>query len=420
MTPRSRWHPWAMLAPSLALLVVFFVVPIGIAAYESLFSWDLLTPPRFVGAANYRALAAHGELLRVALRTLGYSAMVVAGTMSLGLAMALLVNRPGRFFALVRASIFSAYVVSWVAVALLWMGLFDRSGGSLLGDPRWALPALAFVAVWKLAGYAMILFLAGLQAVPPSLLEAAALDGAGAWGRFRHVTFPLLMPTAAFVATTTLVTSFQAFDVVRIMTQGGPGRTTELFVYAIYEQVFLDLSVGRASALTVVFFAMLLALSTLQLRAWRGRGPPRDDRPSRPAALEPARATLPYVVGLVAAAAWVVPYAWIVATAFKTLPEIVARPTALLPEHLDLGAYREVFAAMPVARYTAVTIGMAMAIATAQVVLALPAGYALAKLRFAGSPASRSGPCSRASSCRRRPRSSRCFSCSQRCAWSTR
>ena len=171
-----------------------------------------------------------------------------------------------------RASVFSAYVVSWVAVALLWMGLFDRSGGSLLGDRRWALPALAFVGVWKLVGYAMILFLAGLQGVPRSLLEAAALDGAGAWARFRHVTFPLLMPTAAFVATTTLVTSFQAFDVVRIMTQGGPGRATELFVYAIYEQVFLDLSVGRASALTVVFFAMLLALSALQLRAWRGRG----------------------------------------------------------------------------------------------------------------------------------------------------
>lgn len=272
MTPRSRWHPWAMLAPTLALLVVFFIVPIGVAAYESLFSWDLLTPPRFVGADNYAALAAHGELLRIALRTLGYSAIVVAGTMSLGLAMALLVNRPGAFFAGVRASIFSAYVVSWVAVALLWMGLFDRSGGSLLGDPRWALAALALVGIWKLVGYAMILFLAGLQAVPRSLLEAAALDGAGAWERFRYVTLPLLMPTAAFVATTTLVTSFQAFDVVRIMTQGGPGRATELFVYAIYEQVFLDLRVGRASALTVVFFVLLLALSALQLRAWRGRG----------------------------------------------------------------------------------------------------------------------------------------------------
>ncbi|HTB77616.1 MAG TPA: sugar ABC transporter permease [Polyangiaceae bacterium] len=272
MTPRSPWHPWAMLAPTLALLVVFFVFPIGVAAWESVFSWDLLTPPRYVGAANYRALMEHGELLRIALRTLGYSGIVVLGTMSLGLAMALLVNRPGRFFGVVRASIFSAYVVSWVAVALLWMGLLERRGGSVLGDPRWALPALAFVGIWKLAGYAMILFLAGLQAVPPSLLEAAALDGAGPWARFRHVTLPLLLPTAAFVATTTLITSFQAFDVVRIMTQGGPGRATELFVYAIYEQVFLDLRVGRASALTVVFFAMLLALSALQLRAWRGRG----------------------------------------------------------------------------------------------------------------------------------------------------
>jgi sn-glycerol 3-phosphate transport system permease protein len=271
-----------MLAPTLALLVVFFIVPIGVAAYESFFAWDLLTPPRFVGAANYVALAAHGELLRTALRTLEYSALVVAGTMSLGLALAILVNRPGRFFALVRASVFSAYVVSWVAVALLWMGLFERGGRSLLGDVRWALPALALVGVWKLTGYAMVIFLAGLQGVPRSLLEAAALDGAGAWGRFRHVTLPLLAPTAAFVATTTLVTSFQAFDAVRIMTQGGPARATELFVYAIYEQIFLDLRVGRASALTVVFFVMLLALSALQLRAWGIRTGPRG--PAKPEA----------------------------------------------------------------------------------------------------------------------------------------
>jgi sn-glycerol 3-phosphate transport system permease protein len=275
-----------MLGPTLALLVVFFVLPIGVAAYESLFSWDLLTPPRYVGGANYAALAAHGELLRVALRTLGYSALVVAGTMTLGLGLALLLDRPGRFFGFVRATVFSAYVVSWVAVALLWMWMLDGNAGilgrlaralgagplSLLGDPRWALVALAVVGVWKLTGYSMIVFLAGLQGVPRSLLEAAALDGAGAWSRFRHVTLPLLMPTAAFVATTSLVTSFQAFDVVRIMTQGGPARSTELFVYAIYEQIFLNLSVGRASALTVVFFVLLLAVAALQLRVWRARG----------------------------------------------------------------------------------------------------------------------------------------------------
>ena len=283
MRPRTSWHPWAMLGPTLALLAVFFVLPIGVAAYESLFSWDMLTPPRYVGSANYEALAAHGELLRVALRTLVYSVLVVAGTMTLGLGLALLLDRPGRLFGFVRASVFSAYVVSWVAVALLWMWMLDGNSGaigwmmralgvgplSLLGDPRWALPTLAVVGVWKLTGYAMIVFLAGLQSVPRSLLEAAALDGAAPWSRFRHVTMPLLAPTAAFVATTSLVTSFQAFDVVRIMTQGGPAHATELFVYAIYEQIFLNLSVGRASALTVVFFVLLLAVAGLQLRVWR-------------------------------------------------------------------------------------------------------------------------------------------------------
>jgi sn-glycerol 3-phosphate transport system permease protein len=274
-----------MLGPTLALLTVFFALPICVAAYESLFSWDMLTPPRYVGTANYEALAAHGELLRVGLRTLGYSVLVVVGTMGLGLGLALLLERPGRLFAFVRASVFSAYVVSWVAVALLWMWILDGNAGPVagftrwlglapvpfLGEPRWALPTLAVVGVWKLTGYAMIVFLAGLQGVPRSLLEAAALDGAGPWARFRDVTMPLLAPTASFVATTSLVTSFQAFDVVRIMTQGGPARATELFVYAIYEQIFLDLSVGRASALTVVFFVLLLAVAGLQLRVWRAR-----------------------------------------------------------------------------------------------------------------------------------------------------
>src|SRR5262249_47564541 len=131
------------------------------------------------------------------------------------------------------------------------------------------LATLAAVTVWKITGYAMIVFLAGLQSIPASLLEAAALDGAGPLARFRWVVWPLLRPTAAFVATTSLVVSFQAFDVVRIMTQGGPAKSTTLFVYAIYEQIFLNLSVGRASALTVVFLALLLALTGLQLYAWR-------------------------------------------------------------------------------------------------------------------------------------------------------
>jgi ABC-type sugar transport system permease subunit len=286
MRPRGAWQPWAMLAPSLVLLFVFFVLPVGVAAVESLFAWDMLTPHVFVGADDYRSLSEGGELLRIALRTLGFSALVVTGAMSLGLGLALLLNRGGRLFAFVRASIFSAYVVSWVAVALLWTWMLDPDAGvvaalfralglgrvGFLTDPNVALATLAGVTVWKITGYAMIVFLAGLQSIPPELLEAAALDGAGRVARFRWVVWPLLRPTAAFVATTSLVVSFQAFDVVRIMTQGGPAKSTTLFVYAIYEQIFLNLSVGRASALTVVFLALLLALTGLQLRAWRLRG----------------------------------------------------------------------------------------------------------------------------------------------------
>ncbi len=286
MKPRAKVHPWLMLGPSLAAWTLFVFVPLGLAAYESLFAWDMLTEPVYVGGANYAAIAENGELGRILARTLGYSVLVVSGAMALGLALALLLDRPGRFFAFVRGAIFSAYVVSWVAVALLWVLLLDADRGvaasvlrvlhlpkvGFLTDPRAALVTLAGVTVWKITGYAMVVFLAGLRSVPRSLHEAASLDGANALQRFRWVTWPLLKPTAAFVATTSLIVSFQAFDVVRIMTGGGPARATTFFVYAIYEQVFLNLSVGKASALAVVYFGVLCVLAAAQLRAWRSRG----------------------------------------------------------------------------------------------------------------------------------------------------
>ncbi len=285
MRPRRRLDPLWLMAPTALLLAVFFFWPLVFAARTSLYSWDLLTPPRYVGAANYAALWRSGELTGAFTTTLTFSAIVVVGASALGLGLALAVNRPGRFAGFVRASVFSAYVISWVSVALLFLWVLDAEQGALtrmlralglptldwLGNPRVALYSLAGVTIWKLAGYAMVLFLAGLQDVPRSLLEAAALDGAGPLRRFVHVTWPLLRPTAAFVVTTTLIASFQVFDVVRVMTQGGPVRSTTVFVYAIYEQVFMDLRVGRASALVVVFFVALLVLTGLQMLVWRKR-----------------------------------------------------------------------------------------------------------------------------------------------------
>lgn len=283
MRPKHGWHPYGMLAPTIAILGLFFVYPLLVALKDSFYRWDLLTEPEYVGTTNYRRLVESGELSGVALRTIEFGVVVVVASTALGLALAIALNREGRVYAFFRGAIFSAYVVSWVAVALLWMWILDADAGlatrilrglgiptmNWLGDPRSALYAIAFVTVWKITGYSMVVYLAGLQSVPRSLFEAAALDGAGPWRRFVHITWPALRPTTAFVASTGLIMSFQAFDVIRVMTQGGPVKSTTLFVYAIYEEVFVNLRIGRASALVVVFFLVLIALTMLNLFAFR-------------------------------------------------------------------------------------------------------------------------------------------------------
>lgn len=283
MKPKKPLDPYLFLLPTALFLGLFFFWPLAVVFKNSLYRWDLLTPPEWAGLANYAQILKSGELLGTLLRTLSYSVAVVSVSLTFGLFLAVWLDRPGKAYAFVRGAIFSAYVVSWVAVALLWMWILDADSGLLsafcrllgitprnwLGDPSVALFTLAMVSVWKITGYSMVIFLAGLQDIPRSLYEAAALDGAGPFARFRYITWPMLRPSAAFVGTTSLILSFQAFDVVRVMTQGGPVKSTTVFVYAIYEHVFVNLRVGRASAMTVAFFCFLLLLTMLQLRAWR-------------------------------------------------------------------------------------------------------------------------------------------------------
>lgn len=268
---------WALVAPSLAIFTLVYLYPVAYSMWVSLTEWDLMGPARYVGLANYRALWSpeFGEVLR---NTVTYSIAVVALSQALGLVLAVLLNDRTPLAALFQASIFSSYVVSWVAVSLLWVWMLDPQYGLVamlfstvglravnwLGDPHVALWSLVLVTVWKTLGYPMVIYLAGLQAIPGDIHEAAALDGAEGWQRFRHITWPLLTPTTLFLLVTLTIASFQGFDVVKIMTQGGPATATMIYVYYVYEQAFQYFKLGKASAAIVVFFVLILALTGAQ------------------------------------------------------------------------------------------------------------------------------------------------------------
>jgi ABC-type sugar transport system permease subunit len=281
---RETWLGYALVGPSLVLFGLVYLYPVAYSAWVSVYAWDLVTPARYVGLANYRDLwsAEFGEVLA---NTAAYSLGVVVLSQGVGLVLAVLLNNRTRLGAVFQAAIFSSYVVSWVAVSLLWIWLLDPQYGLVayllslvklpavnwLGDHRIALTSLVLVTVWKTVGYPMVIYLAGLQAIPGDLYEAASLDGAGAWQRFRHVTWPLLTPTTLFLLITLTIASFQGFDIVKIMTQGGPVTATVIYVYYIYEQAFQYFKLGRASAAVVIFFAVIVALTYLQWLAFRRR-----------------------------------------------------------------------------------------------------------------------------------------------------
>ena len=275
---------WGLVAPSLLLFGLVYLYPVAYSAWVSGYEWDLTTPARHVGLQNYRELWSV-EFREVITNTVTYSVGVVVLSQALGLVLAILLNNRTRLGALFQASIFSSYVVSWVAVSLLWIWLLDPQYGLVayllrlvglpavnwLGDHRIALWSLVLVTVWKTVGYPLVIYLAGLQAIPADLYEAAALDGAGDWQRFRHITWPLLTPTSLFLLITLTIASFQGFDIVRIMTQGGPVTATTIYVYYIYEQAFQYFKLGKASAAVVVFFTLIVALTLLQWLLFRRR-----------------------------------------------------------------------------------------------------------------------------------------------------
>jgi multiple sugar transport system permease protein len=268
------------LAPSLIPLIMFLIVPMLASVGLSFASWDLLTHPRWVGTANYRGLVHDGEFHAALLHTLyfvaGYLPLVFCG----GLLLALALHQRLKGVAWLRTLYFLPVVTSWVVVALVWKWLLNPQYGivnRLLGfvgvqgpgwwlDPHWAMPSIILASAWKDIGFTMVIFLAGLQAIPEEYYEAASLDGAGRWSRFRNITFPLLSPASFFVVVISLINNVQVFDQVWVMTQGGPAGSTSVVVQQIVQNAFSFGRMGYAAAMSWVLFGVILIITVVQLR----------------------------------------------------------------------------------------------------------------------------------------------------------
>ena len=282
---------WLFITPALALITVFFVLPVLAAFGLSFTDFDIYSigdpgSTRFIGLGNYRTLW-DSPLFWTALRNTTWF-VVLGGPLSVlaSLVAAVLVHsKLVRFRPLFRSAFFAPWVTTLVAVALVWRYVYHPQYGPLnallqavglpaidwLGNPAWAMPAIVLVSVWKNFGYNMLIFVAGLQAVPAELYEAAAIDGAGGWQRFRHITLPGLAPTFLFVGVTTMIGYFQVFAEPYVMTQGGPLGSTRSVVLFMYEEGFRWWRIGTASATAVVLLLITLAGALLQFRLQKER-----------------------------------------------------------------------------------------------------------------------------------------------------
>ena len=286
-TARSRreWREWltfaAFVGPNLLLLAIFSYWPLLQNISLSFTEWDMISPvKRFVGLDNWVTVFTSNRFWQIALNTATFTVGSVGCTLLLGLLLALLLNQRLRFRNGARTVLFTPTVLSGAAVAIVWYFIFDSNWGLLktaLGwvglpsprwvvDAHWAMPAVIIVYVWKTVGYAAVIFLAGLQGIPKELYEAARVDGANAWERFRFVTIPGLAPITFFLIVTSILLSFQAFDIINVMTGGGPVIATTTLLYEYYNQGFVAFHAGTAAVYAVMLFGLMLVLTAIQLR----------------------------------------------------------------------------------------------------------------------------------------------------------
>ncbi|NOU97819.1 ABC transporter permease subunit [Paenibacillus sp. LMG 31456] len=268
------------LLPAIIGFGIFTAVPLVTSLVISFYEWNTLSSPKFIGFGNFIKIFTEDKIFWIALEnTFWYAVGVVPLSIALGLAAALLLNQKILGIALWRTVYFLPVMTSTVAISLVWKWLYNPDVGLInvllrefgvqnpptwLTSTTWALPSIIIVTIWKTIGYNMVIFLAGLQNVPKELYEAAEIDGSSKWNMFWKITLPLLRPTTFFITVISIIHSFQVFGYALIMTEGGPGASTNTLVLYIYQQGFKYFNMGYASAIAWVLFLILLIVTMIQ------------------------------------------------------------------------------------------------------------------------------------------------------------
>lgn len=273
----ERWA-YLFLLPQYLGLLCFVLGPVVVTLFLSFSEWNLVAPPRWIGLQNYQVSFQTDVFWQTWRNTIYYVIATVAGSIVFSLALALALNEKLRGITLYRGIYFLPVVTSAVAVSMVWRWLYNPEFGlfnavlTTIGLPtlpwlnslKWAMPSVIIMSIWQTVGYNMVIFLAGLQGIADQFYEAAEMDGATAWQKFRHITLPLLSPTTFFVIIILLINSFQVFDQVWIMTEGGPAGATTVLVEQIVKNAFAYSRMGYAAALSWVLFALVFVVTLLQ------------------------------------------------------------------------------------------------------------------------------------------------------------
>lgn len=265
---------WLFILPAVIGTFIFIIIPVIFSFSLSFTKWDLLNDIQFVGLDNYTFIINDKLFLKILGNTFVYAISVSLLGVVIPLILASILNTKIRGSNFYKTAYFIPFITPMIVIALVWQWIFDPNIGCLnqflnlhinwLYDKVYAMPALIIVSVWKLIGYNMIIFLSGFATINQDLLEASKIDGANAWNTFRHITIPLLSSTIFFVIVITSISSFQVFDLIYMMTQGGPENSTMVLVYSIYKYAFEYFEAGKASAIAYILFAIIFVLVVCQ------------------------------------------------------------------------------------------------------------------------------------------------------------